>query len=220
MPTPAGWRGSDGQARAEVVLWLKQHGGRYEQSDGLIVSRMRNELGKGRALSQLLADMDADGMIRREVRGRRTFSIDLLDDKGFDLGSRPVFRPPSNSPQPVGSNTDDSLQAVDYDDLAAVLLKRVIDQAHAVPSQGAELERLREKVAQLTNERNEARTALSEAMTEASEQREQAEAMRRNLIDFEAAASKPKRGGAALRETLSPKSRQLLDRLMREAPGH
>lgn len=221
MPMPIGWKGSDGRSRAEVALWLKLQGGEIHDPTGLIVGRMRVELGKGRALSQLLADMEHDGMIKREVRGRRTLSIKLLDDWGLadDLSRQPTFRPPGadsalSAKPPERQSTDE----VDYDELAAVLLERVIKQAHAVPSQGAEISRLTDKVEQLTRERDTAREALAASMSEASEQRQQAETMRANLAAFQAAVDKPKkRGSVPIRELLGPKDRALLERLTVEA---
>lgn len=221
MARPEGWKGSDLRARGEVSLWLKQHGGRYEQSDGLIVGRMRTELGKGRALSQLLADMEADGMIRREINGRRTMSIELLDDWGLadDLSSQPVFRSPSTNGAREGVSAALEAPEVEYEELAAVLLERVIKQAHAVPSQGAAVERLQAKVDQLTADLAESRAATAQWMADAVEQQQQAETMRQNLLELKAATErKPKKDSVALRDALAPKDRALLDRLMREVP--
>lgn len=236
MPRPEGWKGSNMSSRTAVVAWLKRHGGRYEQSDGKMVGQMKADLGMGRALSQLLADMEHDGMIKRELGGRRTFSIELVDDWGLATGiesgrwtdsadadqvhqrlqSAPFAQTVPGTSQTEVAPTGD----VDYDELAAVLLARVIRQAHAVPSQGAELTRLSEKVDQLTAERDQAREALALSMAEAAEQRQQAETMRKNLADFQSAVDKPKkRGGVPLRDALAPKDRQLLDRLMREVPA-
>ena len=198
MPKPADWKGSDGRARAEVALWLELRGGEVDDPHGLIVGQMKAELGKGRALSQLLADMEHDGMLEREVRGRRTLSIRLVDDWGLidEWRDRLAFSSPVGLRRPQSPARGASVDAAsvaepDYDRLAAVLLERVIKQAHAQPSQGAELERLKAKVAQLTAERDEARERLSEALSGEVEQR---------------------------RAALDPKDRALLDRLMREVP--
>lgn len=83
MTRPTEWKGSDLRARGEVAQWLRDHGDEVHDPTGLLVGRMREELGKGRALSQLLADMERDGMIAREVRGRRTLMLKLLDDWGL-----------------------------------------------------------------------------------------------------------------------------------------
>lgn len=220
MPMPKNWKGSDGRARAEVCLWLKMRGGEYHDPAGLITGRMKADLGKGRALSQLLADMEQDGMIKREIHGRRTLSIRLVDDWGLadDLSAQPVFRPPA-----VGNairKADTSNGDVDLEALAETLLARVIKLAHAPASNGAELERLREKVTVLTADLAECRDAVILARESEAEQRRQAETMRESLAKLQDSKTAKAAGGVKLRDALSSKDRQLLDRLMREAPSN
>lgn len=85
---PQDWKGSDLRSRSEIVEYLRAHGGEITDPTGLAVGTMRQDLGKGRAISQLLSDMEADGMIRREVRGRRTFSVTLVNDWGLSASDR------------------------------------------------------------------------------------------------------------------------------------
>lgn len=214
MPRPTEWVGSDLRSRAEVAHWLKLHGGEVHDSSGLLARRIMDALGKGRALSQLLADMEADGMLKREVRGRRTFNIKLLDDWGLadDLSSQPVYRPPSADRL---ADTVSDAPAVDLDELAATLLARVVKLAHAPASQGAELERLRDRVSDLEAALADSRASLAHWMAEAQESATQAETMRKTI---EREAAKPKRAPKAERLTaplLDPKDRALLDRLTR-----
>ncbi len=208
MGKPEGWVGSDLRARAEVVQWLRLHGDEVEDPQGLIVGRMRSDMKKGRALSQLIADMERDGMLEREVRGRRTMRVKLLDDWGLLDDIRNVQSTVSSvrAPEPV---------VEDLDGLAAALLERVIRQAHAVPSQGAEVERLKAELAELKARAADLGHQLIEAKAEASDQRKAAETMRQNLGKLEAS-----KGSVKLREHLSAKDRALLDRLMREVPAH
>lgn len=218
MPRPEGWKGSDLRSRAEIALWLKNHGGEVHDPTGLIVGRMRTELGKGRAISQLLADMEADGMLRREVRGRRTLSIKLLDDWGLadDLSAQPVYRPPSSA---VHQQVDGEHGDLDYDELAQRLLTLVLTQSRTAASSGADTNRLKQQVADLKQQLAEARDALILARESEAEQRRQAESMRKSLADFQARIDKPApKGGTTLREALKPADRKLLDRLMREVP--
>lgn len=228
MPRPVDWKGSDGRARAEVCLWLMMHvddNNVYHQEDGEITGRMKRELGKGRALSQLLADMERDGMIKREIRGRRTFSIKLLDAWEGDLGRwyddlrmAPEFRvhviqPPSNG------NGEQSLEDTDLEALAEALLVKVIQRAHAPASSGAELEKLREQVALLKAERDEAREATKAADAKTVEARRAEEKMRQNMLESKKIIERKPRRGTPIRNLISDKDRAELDRLMREAPG-
>lgn len=217
MPRPAEWKGSDLRSRAEVAHWLKMHGGSIEDSNGLVVTRMKAELGKGRALSQLLADMEADGMLKREVRGRRTLSITMLDDWGLadDLSSQPVYRPPDRLTAAAQQPAPDA--AVDLDELAATLLERVITLAHAPASQGAELERLRERVSTLEADLADARANVAHWMAEAQEKAAQADSMRETVIALNAALeAPPAKKGTPVRDMLKPKNRALLDRIVRD----
>lgn len=227
MPMPKNWKGSDGRARAEVCLWLMMHvddNNVYSQDDGLITSRLKADLGKGRALSQLLADMERDGMIKREISGRRTLSIKLLDAWEGDLGRwyddlrlAPEFR--AHVVQPPSSNGEQSLEDTDLEALAEALLVKVIQRAHAPASSGAELERLREQVATFKAERDEARAATKAAQAETVEARRAEETMRQNLLESKKIVEKKPRGGTPIRDLLSERDRAELDKLMRAAPG-
>ena len=221
MPQPKDWRGSDGRARAEVVLWLKNHGEEVHDPAGLITGRIKADLNKGRALSQLLADMEKDGMIRREIHGRRTLSIKLLDDWHESLGRwyddlqrQPEFRKPVNKTIREADTSEP-----DYDHLAAALLARVIKQAHTPASSGAQLEKLREQVAELKAQLAEARDAVIMARDSEAEQRRQADTMRESLAKLSGQKTKRDAGGVKLRDALSQKDQALLDRLMREVPS-
>lgn len=220
MPKPADWKGSDLRSRAEVALWLKNHNGEVHDPTGLIVGRMRTELGKGRALSQLLADMETDGMIKREVRGRRTLMIKLLDDWGLadDLSAQPVFRPPAAA-HTDGDGTD--LSNVDLDALAQRLLLLVVSQTRSNASEAADISRTKQQLADIKAERDELRDQLIIARESEAEQRRQAESMRESLAKLQASMDRaPAKGGTPLREQLRPADRKLLDRLMREVPSN
>lgn len=210
------------RARAEVAHWLKMHGGEYHDPQGLITGRMKADLGKGRALSQLLADMERDKMIKREIHGRRTLSIKLLDDWGLadDLSAQPVFRPPVAKPQADGNGNGEalSLENVDLEALAETLLIKVVRNAQTQPSKGAELERLREKVATLTHDLSECRDSLILARESEAEHRRDADKMRKSLANFEKEAHRRQKDGIPLIEKLDDKSLKALDRMMREIP--
>lgn len=221
MPKPEDWKGSDLRSRADVVGWLKRQGGEIHDPAGLIVGRMRTELGKGRSISQLLADMEADEMIRREVRGRRTMSIKLLDD--WDLAdSFPPAQPSAPAPDGV------SLAGVNLEQLADTLLAIVLKRATApVENDHAEVAKLmkecrhlQERVSQLQGERAELKDALLMAREAEKEQRDQADRMRESLAKFQKQAEKKPRGGdgSPLVDRLDPSEKRMLKQLMESLP--
>jgi hypothetical protein len=219
---PEGWVGSDLRARAEVVQWLTLHGGEIHDPQGLIIGRMRTDLRKGRALSQLIADMERDGMIEREVRGRRTMMLKLVDDWGLLDEAREHQEWQIQGVTTDGDGDGDGRQdltGVDLEGLAATLLARVIKLAHARPSNGAETERLREQLAEMKAQRDEARDAVILAREAEAEHRRQADKMRESLAKLTATQTTPAAGSVKLRDALTDKDRKLLDRLMREVPS-
>lgn len=221
MPKPVDWKGSDLRSRAEVVGWLKRQGGEIHDPAGLIVGRMRSELSKGRAISQLLADMDADGMIVREVRGRRTMMIKLVDD--WDLAD-----PLPSSPAPAALDGVAIPGNVNYEQLADTLLAICVKRATAPVSEDrtelaklrAEVKSMRSELSTLKGERAELKDALLMARESEAEQRRQADTMRESLSKFQKRAeAKPKRGETPLVERLNPEERRTLKVLMESLPS-
>jgi hypothetical protein len=214
MPKPEDWKGSDLRSRADVVRWLRSKGSEIHDPTGLIVGRMREEMGKGRALSQLLADMEADGMIRREVRGRRTLSIKLLDDWGLGSLTDGIV------PEPIRESEPTITADVDLELLAQSLLAIVIQRAQAAPT-GTELADTKAELKQCRAEIAQLRDDLIMAREAEAEQRRQADTMRETLVRVQAQAEKvkPKTGGT-LSERLKPQDRALLKSLQESLPKH
>lgn len=220
MPKPSDWKGSDLRTRAEIVGWLKRQGGEIHDPSGLIVGRMRDELNKGRAISQLLADMENDGMIAREVRGRRTMMLKLLDD--WDLADS--FPAPVQAPENDGAIPGD----VDLEQLAGALLAIVVKRATApvgadrteLAKLRADLKELRAELSTLKGERAELKDQLLLARESEAEQRRQADTMRESLAKFQKQADKPKRGGGSpLVDRLDAGEKRLLKQLMESLPS-
>lgn len=220
MPKPEGWKGSDLRSRADVVGWLKRQGGEIHDPAGLIVGRMRAELGKGRALSQLLSDMENDGMIAREVRGRRTMMLKLVDD--WDLADS------LTSGAPASDGAIQLPQGGSLEQLADTLLAIVVKRATAPVSEDrtelakvrADLKDLRAELSALKGERAELKDALLMARESEAEQRRQADTMRESLAKFQKKADeKPKRGGTPPIERLDAGEQRLLKQLMESLPS-
>lgn len=222
MARPDGWVGSDLRARAEVVQWLHNHGDEIHDPTGLIVGRMRTELGKGRALSQLLQDMERDGMIQREVRGRRTMMLKLLDDWNLLDEIRTGQQVGTWGVTPNGESEALDVSGVDLEALAETLLAVCIKRAQAQPStdRNARTEKLEAEVAKLKAQLTEARDNLILARESEAEQRRQADSMRESLAKLQRSMDrKPAKGTVPLREQLRPADRKLLEQLMRTAPA-
>jgi len=230
MARPDEWRGSDLRSRAEVVQYLVEHGGVVEDDGGLVAGTMREELGKGRALTQLLADMEKDGMIRREIRGRRTFKIELLDDWGL-VGQAPRGRHLQIAPQSTDLR---NLSAADlnYDKLAQALLTNVTKvlsgaQAHvgdtsAQRSLASRLQKSEDALRKANDQLKQLRAQVRVAEERAADAERRAQALERNIKQLQAELDKPRRsrdsGGVPIRERLSPSEQAMLASLMRELP--
>lgn len=226
MTRPEGWHGSDLRSRTEVVRYLAERGGVIEDPTGLLVGTMRQELGKGRALTQLLADMEADGMLRRTVKGRRTMKIELLDDWGLvpRLASVPdaVASSEDGAALPVGTDLTQLAEA-----LLAITIKRATASAAPAPkSDGALSDRLRraetalsaasEQLTIIAAERDEARGRVVELEDQVRILENNVEVYRRQ------AAAVPVRNGPTIEERLSSEERALLAELqtaLPETPG-
>jgi hypothetical protein len=138
--------------------------------------------GSSVAFAQLLSGMERDGLISREVRGKRTYRIILapgvhpaeVTASRASLG--PGYAPPSVAPGgavrvrgPQGAKADPAATApdFDYDELARRLLVQVIRRL-ATPPEGQE-----EVVADLERELAAARTRAGSLTAENRKLREQ-----------------------------------------------
>jgi hypothetical protein len=215
--------GSDLRSRTEVVQWLERNGGEVYDKTGLVASRMRNELGRGRALTQLLAEMEADGMIERDVRGRRTMCVKLLDDWG--LTSRPAL-------QVVPDHQDDAGDVsvpgdVDLTQLAEALLAIVVKRASTpltTPSETRELtkrtQRAERDLEKAVTEVRDLRAARREAEERVAALQHQVDTLEHNLgvVKGELMKSSRNAGGVSIKDRLGAEERAVLDQLMRSLP--
>lgn len=203
---PSEWKGSDLRSRTEVVQYLREHGGEVTDQTGLVVGSMMKDLGKGRALSQLLADMEADGMLQRTIRGRRTFSVKLLDDWGL---VPPVVVVPD--PEPVADGTD-------YDLLAQSLLAIVLQRASAPPAPArATVPRLEADLAQAELELLELKTERDQLRSERDDLTEQVRILTHNQGVLQSQLDR-KPTGPTIQERLSDEEQRLLTELQRSLP--
>jgi hypothetical protein len=95
--------------------------------------------GSSVAFAQLLSGMDRDGLINREVRGKRTYRITLSAQPTVRLGAEPVRADTAALPMvPVAFST-----VIDYDELADRVIMRLLRRlAELSPTELAMLEHL------------------------------------------------------------------------------
>jgi hypothetical protein len=95
--------------------------------------------GSSVAFAQLLSGMERDGLINREVRGKRTYRITLSAQPAARLGAEPVRADNAALPAlPVAFPA-----VIDYDELADRVIMRLLRRlAELSPAELAMLERL------------------------------------------------------------------------------
>lgn len=217
---PQEWKGSDLRSRTEVVRYLAERGGEVADKTGLVVGTMMRDLQRGRALSQLLADMEADGMLEREVRGRRTFRITLKDDWGLV---------PKVVPAPAPERDEGLLpEGTDLDQLAEALLAIVVHRATKPverPQPDKQLvNRLRAAEAALERAQEQLDVALAEkaeTLGEADRLREQVDILTHNQEVLQRELTKrptKKAGGVSIADRLSADEKAMLQSLMTSLP--
>jgi hypothetical protein len=93
--------------------------------------------GSSVAFAQLLSGMERDGLINREVRGKRTYRI-TLSAQPARLGAEPVRADDALTAVPVAFPA-----VIDYDELADRVIRRLLRRlAELNPAELAMLERL------------------------------------------------------------------------------
>ena len=94
--------------------------------------------GSSVAFAQLLSGMERDGLINREVRGKRTYRITLSAQPGTRLATEPARADDARPPAPVTFPA-----VIDYDELADRVIRRLLRRlAELSPAELAMLERL------------------------------------------------------------------------------
>lgn len=137
--------------REHVVTYLAESGALYDK-DGMASTRLAAAVGypgSSVAFAQLLSGMERSGLIKREVRGKRTYRISLGDVEGVGPVSRSRLVEPAltgaadgftgvtNGSDPLGRAMGNPLGVAasdfDYDELARRLLVQVVRRLAATP---------------------------------------------------------------------------------------
>jgi hypothetical protein len=171
--------------------------------------------GSSVAFAQLLSGMERDGLIAREVRGKRTYRITLADGQAT---ARPAGTPASGpgavTAAAIAATGADagtmagSAGAVDYDELARRLLVQVIRRLAATPSD------LEQTVAGLERELATAWTRHGTLSAENVRLREQLVQTQRDLD-----LARQRNRGMAVTEELDSAEVVVLERLLAPEQG-
>lgn len=142
--------------REQVVAFLTVAGGEIYDRDGMASRSLAEAVrypGSSIAFAQLLSGMERAGVIKREVRGKRTYRITLGDFDGFGPAPPRLEVPVAQADQdraldPVDHPGTPSSPEFDYDELARRLLVQVARKLAAEPDPDlvAENVRLREEL--------------------------------------------------------------------------
>ncbi|HJY96354.1 MAG TPA: hypothetical protein VJ371_15485 [Streptosporangiaceae bacterium] len=124
--------------REHIIAYLADNTELFDQG-GMASTRLAAAVGypgSSVAFAQLLSGMERDGLINREVRGKRTYRIALSALAAARRGGEPPLRT-------EGDGLPDFSGAVNYDELADRVIVRLVRRlAELSPSELAVLERL------------------------------------------------------------------------------
>lgn len=200
--------------REHVVTYLAESGELYDK-DGMASTRLAAAVGypgSSVAFAQLLSGMERSGLIKREVRGKRTYRISLGDVEG--VGPMQRARAVEAAPSSTGPVADGDF---DYDELARRLLIQVVRRLAATeleldlrqPDPGA----LGETVADLEHELASAWTKHGRLAEENTRLREQLRSAEQSL-----AMARERIGKLPITSDLDNAEVVLLQRLLSPAP--
>ncbi|HEV2452389.1 MAG TPA: hypothetical protein VGS62_10750 [Streptosporangiaceae bacterium] len=201
--------------RDRVLSHLAQTGEIRDESGmaSAVLARQIGYPGSSIAFAQLLSGMERAGLIRREVRGKRTYRIRLVTGQppspGKPRAAPPAAAGPAATGQRVSNGTGSGpptatgdLAGFDYDELARRLLVLLVRRLTAAPGQ-------EETVAGLEQELASVRTMQDTLIAENTRLREQLREARGRL-----ALARQSRARPPVTEQLDGDEISLLDRLL------
>lgn len=147
-------------------------------------------------ISSLLLAMERSGTIKRELKGKRCFSISLINPQRSTPAATPAKKPSTQPATPPAQTLDSPvIEGLDVAALAKSLLDQVIDIASKPGRNNAQMQQLQQE-----------RTQLHQRLFEATERAEKSR-QRIRLLEDEVAAKKVEADG--LRRRLGETERNL-----------
>jgi chromosome segregation ATPase len=201
----------DQNVRNRIVEYLKSHG-TVEDSSGKATSTLKQAIsyeGSDAAFTQVVAAMAKAGMLKRQIRGKRTYRISYDSTSEANGSAMPV----SNEP-------------LDYDELAAALLAQAT-KAAGTPADTSESatwarRRLEQLEARNTTLLRDVARANAEAEAVAAERdalKAQLEAAQHNLSLLTDRLQEPRKSPNRAAERLAPDDQALLHQLRDRRPS-
>lgn len=207
--------------RASIINALRQAGGEVEDKSGKAVSLLsaRLEGNPPKTLSTILQTMERQGVITREVRGKRTFRIMLVDGVVVEKVIEHMYETPLTlvpvpeiEPDPVPDPVPASV--FDYPQLADALLTRV-SQLIGQDGKRPKYDDLLTRLHTLTEDRARLTTRAELAEELAAARGKELEGVRGRLRVAEANIAKMLKGG---RRGVGEETRKTIERFMQERP--
>jgi hypothetical protein len=201
----------DQNVRNRIVEYLKSHG-TVEDSSGKATSALKQAIsyeGSDAAFTQVVAAMAKAGMLKRQIRGKRTYRISY-DANAVAAG-------------PVESGSNEPL---DYDELAAALLVQAT-RAASTPADTSEsaawarrrLEQLEARNTALLRDVARANAETESIAAERDALKAQLEAAQHNLTLLTERLQEPRRPQGRAAERLAPDDQALLHQLRHRRPS-
>ena len=165
---------SRSHVRQQLVDYLVAHGP-IDDPSGRATSKLRERFGyegSEQGFTQLIATMDRSGELTRVVKGKRTYRI--ASDAEPSQSSQ-------SSDEHVGTENATDPSVLDYDDLAASLLVRVVRTITAGNGQGDEGAWARRRIERLERRIGELERDLSRAKAESRGIADERDDLRRQL---------------------------------------
>lgn len=220
------------QLREQILDCLATHPHGVTDRSGRAVRALSSELGLDpKDLAPVLRELEDDKIIAREIQGRRTYKLELLDTTRAHVArihpKRPAPSPDrasvaSAAPSPSANGaavprSSDDTKAPDYellaDSLLAIVLRRASEPLDPVSGIAAQ------RIAELENSRDTLELRLQEALAQLEELKRQNAVLEGNVVrlSHRNATPAPDRN-AQLRAGLGSEERALLESLTGSLP--
>lgn len=147
----------------------------------IVLAERSGYIGSPKGLVQLLKSMEADGVIEREVHGKRTYAIRLAKPIPMEP-SEVVESMESAAPVSTPERAPRLEDPIDWDALAARLLERVIAAAIAPDRMQADFRSMSARLSTVLEDNGRLRSKLAIAENEIQARKVEVDGLRQRLV--------------------------------------